>query len=581
MHPQYVTRTGILWMMVLIGLFAGTIPGSASAAEPKLISAIDIAIYGGPLNDRAFEVLALPDGGTLIVGMADNRGPSHWVESGMAHVIRTDGVYQADILLVKADANGNQVWSQTYGDGVLYLGFAVVETPDEGYVVTGWEAKDDIADRDVLAMEVDALGHVEWSHSWNPGERDGGFDMILTSDSHLVIACIQSVGSGAPSAVLLKLDLEGHEIWGKTIGEEGVGNTFWHIMEDADGGYVMVGDTHVGRVPETGEDIHAGLMIKTDPDGEILWQRTFGEGDYDQVSFNSAAVLPGGGYIAAGRVTPLDGEYSDILWLTTGGPRPCFGLEPPGNAPELFAPGIVSRDGDRLRESDIAFWPDGLRCFFARFGDDIPDYTILESRWSEDGWTDPAPSALFPDGAFEPSISPDGRHIFYAPPDPFARHGSLVLQMMELGPEGWSAPVPLFPGLYASAALDGTLYYTTFYRNKDHIAYRTWEDGEYGPQQLVGSSVYSTRHEDAHPCIAPDGTFLIFDSDTRPRSASCWLYITFRNEDGTWTEPLNMEPVLGDLPTALARISPDGQYLFFKADGDIYWIGASVIEALR
>ena len=677
MSTQCVARTGILWMMLLMGLFVGTIPGLASTDESESIHAIDISIHGGPLNDRAFDVLVLPDGGTLIVGMAGNTGPSHRVEPGMAHVIRTNsegsivwerdyggdldafftsvvqtddgayvllgeietpnvwqeadmylvkidadgemiwehtfggrgmdhakqvrqtsdggyiligshvdqrptaGVYQADILLIRTDPDGNQVWSQTYGDGVLYLGWAVVEAPDGGFVLTGWEAKDDIADRDVLAMKVDALGHVEWSRSWNPGERDGGFDMILTSDGHIVIACIESMGSGAPSASLLKLDLEGRGVWGKTIGEQGVGNTFWHIMEDADGSYVMVGDTHVGRVPETGEDVHAGLMIKTDPEGEILWQRTFGKGDYDQVSFNSAAVLPGGGYIVAGRVTLLDGKYSDTLWLTTGEPRRYFGLEPPTERPEPFVPEVVSLNGNRLRESDIGFWPDGLRCFFARFGDGIPDYTIFECQWTDDGWTEPAPSALFPNGAFEPSLSPDGRRIFYVPPDPPARHGGHVLHMMELASGEWSAPEPLFRGLYASADLDGTLYYTTFYRNKDHVAYRVLEDGSYGEQQLFGSNVYDPRHEDAHPCIAPDGGYLIFDSDTRPRDGVCYLYVSFRIEDGMWTEPVNMKPILGNLPAALARISPDGKALFFQADGDIYWIAASAIEALR
>ncbi len=238
-------------------------------------------------------------------------------------------------------------------------------------------------------------------------------------------------------------------------------------------------------------------------------------------------------------------------------------------------------NGNVLRESDIGFWPDGLRCIFVRFGGSIPDFTIFEARYCDGGWSDPAPSKLFPGGAFEPSLSPDGQDIFYAPPDPFARHGSLVLQMMELDPEGWSSPIPLFPGLYASADLDGTLYYTTYYRGMNHIAYRMQEDGEYGPEQLVGSNLFSFQYEDAHPCVAPDGTYLIFDSETRPRSNACRLFVAFRNEAGSWTEPAHVGEVVGDLPAALARISPDGKYLFFKADGDIYWVDTSVVKTLR
>ena len=258
-----------------------------------------------------------------------------------------------------------------------------------------------------------------------------------------------------------------------------------------------------------------------------------------------------------------------------------FDMEPPGDVPVVFAPGIVSLDGNALREYDISFWPDGLRCIFPRFGDSIPNFTVFEARYVDGEWTDPAPSELFPDGGFSPSVSPDGRRIFYAPADPLAPHGSLVLRMIELGSEGWSAPTSLFPGMYASASLDGTLYYTAFHRNKDHIAYREPEGDGYGLERLVGPNVYDARHEDAHPCIAPDGSYLIFDSETRPRRNACWLFVSFRNEDGAWTEPAHMGGVLGDLPAALARITPDGRYLFFKADGDVYWVDAQVIEEAK
>ncbi|MFC2106141.1 hypothetical protein ACFLS0_05275 [Candidatus Bipolaricaulota bacterium] len=258
-----------------------------------------------------------------------------------------------------------------------------------------------------------------------------------------------------------------------------------------------------------------------------------------------------------------------------------FGQEPPGKVPEVFAPGIVSLDGDAGSEYAPCFWPDGLRCIFPRFGKGIPDGTIFESKLEKSGWTAPASSALFPNGAFEPSLSPDGQRIFYAPPDFSARHGTLVLQMMQLGSDGWGDPIPLFRGLFASADMEGTLYYTTFYRNKDHVAYRVCEDGEYGPETLLEANVFSAQHEDAHPSIAPDGSYLIFDSETRTRPNACWLFITFRNDDGSWTEPVHMGSVLGDLSASLARITPDGEYIFFKANGDVYWVDAAVIDSLR
>jgi Tol biopolymer transport system component len=369
-----------------------------------------VVTYGGPRNDQAFDVLVTEDGGSLIVGLANNTGLSHRITPGNAQLIRTkaqgtviwekqyggrndayfssiiqagedeyvllgeiaasyardetdvylvkvdgegneiwsrtfggrgmefgkmvrqtadggyilvgdqadeyptDYVYESNIYLIKTDAKGNLVWSRTYGNKILYIGWGVAQTPDDGYILCGWEAKT-LDDRDVILIKTDEVGELEWSRTWDLGERDGGFDLILTSDGYVVIACIQSMGSGGPSAVLIKVDLDGNEIWNKLIGEEGVGNTFWHIVEDVDGGYVMAGDTHLGKVPGTREDKHGAWMIKTDTEGEILWQHVFGEGEYEQAHFRSAALLPDGGYIFVGDVTPNGKTYSDMVWM--------------------------------------------------------------------------------------------------------------------------------------------------------------------------------------------------------------------------------------------------------------------------
>jgi hypothetical protein len=241
------------------------------------------------------------DGGYILVGDQADEHP-------------TSNVYESNLYLVKTDAEGNELWSRTYGDEILYLGWGVAQTLDGGYVLTGWEATT-IDDRDVIVIKTDALGEVEWSRTWDLGERDGGFDQVLTADGHVVVACIQDMGSGSPSAVLLKVDLEGNEIWSKLIGEEGVGNTFWGIAEDSDGGYVLAGDTHLGKPPGTQEDVHGGLMIKTDADGEILWQHIFRDEAYEQVSFNTVGLLPEGGYVFAGRAIPSGEMYWDALQL--------------------------------------------------------------------------------------------------------------------------------------------------------------------------------------------------------------------------------------------------------------------------
>lgn len=378
--------------------------------EPDII--VDVQTYGGETNDWGLDILLLNDGGTLVVGRANNSGLSHRIIPGNAQAIRTDAdgnviwerdyggdvdgrlycpiqagddeyvilgeiaasyareetdmylikidgdgneiwshtyggrgmdvegmvrqtsdggfilvgawadefptgdLYRNNLILIKTDAEGNEIWSRTYGDKILYLGFGVVQTPDGGYALTGWEAKT-YDDRDVIIIKTDEMGEVEWSRTWDldSGEWDGAFDLLLTPDGYVVVAGIRSIINGPRSAILIKVDLDGNEIWVKEYGEEGAGTEFWDIMDDTDGGYVMAGAVIPGRDAVTGQDIRRGLVIKTDADGEVLWQYVFDEDEYKELMFSSAVVLPGSGYVFIGRATGRDERYADMLWL--------------------------------------------------------------------------------------------------------------------------------------------------------------------------------------------------------------------------------------------------------------------------
>jgi hypothetical protein len=281
------------------------------------------------------------------------------------------------------------------------------------------------------------------------------------------------------------------------------------------------------------------------------------------------------------------GQGSNSVWINRTEPSlsgPYVGQDPPGLTPEIFAPGFISIVGDHIRESDISFWPGGLGCLFARIGEGIPDYTVFETGEVNGAWVDPYVTELFGEyDVFEPAITPDGQKIFFSstaltpPPGP---SGSFVnLWYIEKADSGWSEPIYFSYDIYASATLDGNVYYTQRMGGKDHIVRRRMVGGEYQPQEIIPAPVYS-RYEDAHPCIAPDESYLSFDSEDRPRENNCALFISFRDSNDTWTEPINLGGLI-PMNAALARISPDGRYLFFKSGGDIYWVDAMIVESLR
>jgi len=252
-------------------------------------------------GNHVSKVLQTSDGGLVILGSQVDR-------------FMIGGGFQSDLLLIRTDEDGYEVWSRTYGDGVLYLGQGIAQMPDGGFAVCGWEAPDNWDERNILVARTDAAGNLEWWRTWNPGTRDSGTDLILSANGHIVVSCIESMGSGAPTASLLKLDPDGTEVWFKVIGNEGSGNTLWDIAE-FDDGYLMLGDTHVGRSGLM--YYHAGLLAKTDMNGDLLWLRTFGRDQYEQVTLLGSGVLVDGTTVAVGSAGPDSSGNSDslVLWF--------------------------------------------------------------------------------------------------------------------------------------------------------------------------------------------------------------------------------------------------------------------------
>jgi hypothetical protein len=111
-------------------------------------------------------------------------------------------------------------------------------------------------------------------------------------------------------------------------------------------------------------------------------------------------------------------------------------------------------------------------------------------------------------------------------------------------------------------------------------------DGKYADPIFLGSDINSEKHDwDAY--IAPDESYIVFSSLGREDTHGTMdLYISFKKEDGNWTQSKNMGL---DVNSAFDEICPsvtlDGNYLFFtsrrKGNSDIYWVSAKIIEELR
>ncbi|HSG27216.1 MAG TPA: hypothetical protein VLA34_01960, partial [Candidatus Krumholzibacterium sp.] len=106
------------------------------------------------------------------------------------------------------------------------------------------------------------------------------------------------------------------------------------------------------------------------------------------------------------------------------------------------------------------------------------------------------------------------------------------------------------------------------------------------PRQVEGpGGTVNTEYSEAHPFIAPDESYLIFNSRRPGGAGEGDLYVSYRLDDGSWTEAVNLEALNTPYGDWGATVSPDGKYLFFTrnmtGNGDIYWVSTDIIEELR
>ena len=269
---------------------------------------------------------------------------------------------------------------------------------------------------------------------------------------------------------------------------------------------------------------------------------------------------------------------------------PYLGQKPPGMTPEIFAPGTVSTENHK--EFGCTFSPDGKEFYFTRGSIVLHQNTIMVCRYQNGRWTAPAPAAF--SGTYyedEPHISVDGELLFFGSerPKPVATERKYGLWMMERSGDRWGEPRYYGFGMYITSTEDRTIYYTVFTENADwEIVKARYVNDRYAEPELLNDGINSP-YFDAHPCIAPDESFLIFDSK-RPGAIGVEgdidLYICFRNKKGMWGEAINMgDRINSPVQEHVTSLSYDGKYLFFaRGEQDrwnIYWISAKIIEELR
>jgi Tol biopolymer transport system component len=247
-----------------------------------------------------------------------------------------------------------------------------------------------------------------------------------------------------------------------------------------------------------------------------------------------------------------------------------------------------------------AFSRDGKEFFFNLQFEG--SWSIFRTTDTGDGWSKPEPlpfSDKYEDRDF--TISPDEQRIYFGSNRPVNESGMSptgrnVFYTQRLQGGGWTEPQSVgdvINGLtrenFPCVTANGNLY---FFSDRDDgigrcdLYLSEFRNSEWQKPVVLPDSVNSI-YNDWDAWIAPDESYVVFSSDSRPDSVGGMdLYVSFRTEDGGWTKALNMgERVNSTSGEICPSVTLDGRFLFFtsrrRGKLDVMWMTTDVINDLR
>ena len=128
--------------------------------------------FGGTGNDIGRSIQKTDDGGYIISGNTNSYG---------------NGGH--DVYLIKTDQNGQELWSQTFGGAGGDIGRSIQKTDDGGYIISGnTYSYSEYGESDIYLIKTDQNGQELWSQTFGDAGYDYGWSIQKTDDGGYVIA---------------------------------------------------------------------------------------------------------------------------------------------------------------------------------------------------------------------------------------------------------------------------------------------------------------------------------------------------------------------------------------------------------
>jgi hypothetical protein len=268
--------------------------------------------YGDTLRENIYGSQLLSDGGYILCGST---------QSGFLYD-------STDACVIRLNSIGDTVWIRRYGGIRAEYFNRIQQTNDGGFIMVGVSNSLDFNKGDVYLAKIDSIGNLQWSAIYGvniedfDSAGDEGFDVKQTPDGGYILTGFTTSTSVLQSLFLIKTNSLGAVTWSKTYKCDGT--TYGVGVENTDdGGYLAMGYAASATFPNNGELI----VLKTNSTGVLQWSKAYATDTINYIEFPKTLVkIPTGGYIIGGDShradnNPLSMYDSFVLKIDNSGNR--------------------------------------------------------------------------------------------------------------------------------------------------------------------------------------------------------------------------------------------------------------------
>ncbi len=270
-----------------------------------------------------------------------------------------------DMCVVRTDSLGTVAWSVNFNTDTLEAAEGIRQTPDGGFVVSGWNDLPN-GNGEMLLAKISSTGAIQWSAQFGGSDIDEARDVAVLNNGDILVVggsfegatnrgyAILTKANGVPDngqivkfgvapapfygidktadggaiaasmvgnffqptgldAGIVKFNALGNVVWGRRYATAG-SQLYPTVRQTRDLGYLVVGQQ--GVTQPNGQVLVSSFAIKTNANGDTLWCRAFRpDGDKFHRAYSVADV--GDGYVIAGVTKP--GYFDTIPTKTASG----------------------------------------------------------------------------------------------------------------------------------------------------------------------------------------------------------------------------------------------------------------------